>query len=103
MATMVLCAVWPKTFTDKRSLSDHMRYHKQGTFTCEVCETKFTSRKKFENHVNSHKEGGNQCGECGKYFGKASNLSIHSRLHKSTLTCPYCIKIFSRKDRLQIH
>ena len=80
-----------------------MRYHKQGTFICEVCEIKFTSRTKFQNHVNSHKEGGNQCGECGKHFGQASNLSIHSRIHKSTLKCLYCNKLFSRKDRLQPH
>ena len=82
-----MCA--PKHLLTK-SLSNHMSYHKQGIFTCEVCETTFTSRAKFQNHVSSHEEGGNRCDECGKYFSKASNLSIHFRIHKSTLQCPYC-------------
>ena len=75
-----------------------MRYHKEGPFTCELCATTFTSWAKFQKHANSHREGENQCGECGKQFSHSSNLAIHSRIHKSTLKCRYCNKIFSRKD-----
>ena len=75
-----------------------MSYHKQGTFTCEVCETTFTSRAKFQNHVSSHKEGGNRCDECGKYFSLTSNLQFILESIRVLFNVLIVIKYFQEKN-----
>ena len=100
---MFLCAQCPKSFLDKKRLQDHQRNHIVIKSTCEICQKTYLSKQSFIAHKATHKSSLFSCEECGKTFKHKSSLGVHQKLHYGGISCPFCDKLFQRKEYLKIH
>ncbi|XP_015518479.2 zinc finger protein 595 isoform X1 [Neodiprion lecontei] len=106
------CDECGKELSNLRALKAHIRLkhspnnNKQG-FRCRLCKQKFDSKESRKVHYEEHHLGESPfvCTDCGKGFSSKSGLYGHRQLHKTdkSSTCPYCEKIFNRRDSYHEH
>ncbi|XP_046734300.1 zinc finger protein 600-like [Diprion similis] len=106
------CNECGKELSNLRALKAHIRLkhssnnNKQG-FRCRLCKHKFDSKESRKVHYEEHHLGESPfvCTDCGKGFSSKSGLYGHRQLHKTdkSSTCPYCEKIFNRRDSYHEH
>jgi len=116
------CEQCGKHFVYKRHLLRHLVNHTDVKLPCSFCDKQFTRQDKLKEHLreahgivetkdDSAKhdikaiDKSFSCTDCPKMFTNNKHLSRHkSSIHSSVLlSCPYCHKNFSRKDKLNIH
>lgn len=99
-----LCSI---TFFHKRTLTQHMKYHK--SLSCKICAQQFSQKSKLKSHrcsdVISTQRFGKSCPLCGKIFQNASALRLHSVVHtgEKSHRCGICGKGFTQKGNLNCH
>ncbi|KAJ8720063.1 hypothetical protein PYW07_012106 [Mythimna separata] len=100
------------TFTKQRSLSMHMRKHRnvKKEFICDTCGKKFAMKHLLKRHVVMHSEvKPHKCEKCSKTYARRDQLISHMYSHKEhkPYVCEYCKKSFSQmcslKDHLRTH
>ncbi|KAJ8719446.1 hypothetical protein PYW08_011621 [Mythimna loreyi] len=108
------CAHCRLTFTKQRSLSMHMRKHRnvktKKEFICDTCGKTFTMKHLLKRHVVMHsKVKPHKCEKCSKTYARRDQLISHMYSHKEhkPYVCEYCKKSFSQmcslKDHLRTH
>ncbi|XP_037331446.2 zinc finger protein 239-like isoform X2 [Pungitius pungitius] len=102
--TCQFCGV---TFFHKRTLNQHMKYHK--SLFCEVCQQQFSQKYKLKSHrcaggISSQRFG-KSCPLCRKIFKNSSGLRLHSVVHTGERShrCGVCGKGFTQKGNLNCH
>ena len=101
------CEYCQKTFTNKHSLSRHLRTH-EGTRThkCSKCARSFYDQPSYLRHVRSHNgDKKHKCEQCSMAFNKRSALEVHKRTHtgERPFVCEHCGKGFSISGNLHRH
>lgn len=106
------CDECGKELANLKAIKAHIRLkhgqnsNKQG-FRCRLCQQKFDTKEKRKLHYEEEHLGESPfiCTDCGKGFSSKSGLYGHRQLHKTDQpsTCPYCEKIFNRRDSYHEH
>lgn len=93
-ADYVPCPVCGKVFKTKRSVKNHMVYHKPPEFSCDICQKEFYSFVNLSSHKRIQHTGvkGFQCKYCSNAYFKNSHLNRH------ILTVHMKQKIFCQAD-----
>ncbi|XP_035987854.1 zinc finger protein 12 isoform X1 [Fundulus heteroclitus] len=101
------CKMCSKAFTQKASLTKHLRLHVGGNpFTCLSCGRSFRKHFSLIVHMRIHTgEKPFPCQICGKSFCQRGNLNVHMRTHtgEKPFPCLTCGKHFQRKSNLTAH
>ncbi|XP_032428082.1 zinc finger protein 34-like [Xiphophorus hellerii] len=101
------CRMCSKTFSQKGSLTKHLRLHAGGNpFTCVSCGRSFRKHFSLIVHMRIHTgEKPFPCLVCGKSFCQRGNLNVHMRTHtgEKPFPCLTCGKHFQRKSNLTAH
>jgi len=104
------CNVCLKTFSNVRTLQQHMYSHQEGKHKCEFCDLKFNRPSKLKSHTRIHTgEKPFKCDECDCTFRDSNLLRIHhNREHVDKVLGPYfcdlCpLKVFSTTRSLSDH
>ena len=97
--TAYTCQECSKVFTEKRSLTRHVKtIHKNEVYQCETCERKFKRRDNLKRHQLIHKKI--VCQKCKKNFQNEEELKSHQ---KSCCVCPSCRKEMSNEEEFKQH
>lgn len=87
------------TFTKQRSLSMHMRKHRnkdeKREFICDTCGKTFAMKHLLQRHVLMHSEvKPHKCDKCPKTYARRDQLTSHMYTHKEQkpYVCEYCKK-----------
>ncbi|XP_037951592.1 zinc finger protein 268-like isoform X4 [Teleopsis dalmanni] len=101
------CAKCNKSYSLKRSLNYHIRYHcGKKLNTCTECNKIFASKKGLNIHMRQHTgERPYKCTECNKGFTVKSSLILHMNQHtgEKPCICTECNQHFSTMSSLRIH
>jgi KRAB domain-containing zinc finger protein len=102
------CNECDKKFYRKDKLNDHLRYvHQKPAIEATKLVSEFAdppllqiTKENNENTFRNH-----SCAQCPKTFTCSKHLSRHKNsVHSAVeLTCQFCQKTFSRKDKLNVH
>jgi len=124
---LYLSTVSDKRFAKKKYFNARRKRHvRQKYYSCARCEKRFLWQSSLYRHMNVHKDT-YRCTDCGKCCDnshsfarhrqshirkkpderstEAGSLVAHSRLHseEKLYKCPFCVRAFSRSERLDIH
>lgn len=93
-ADHVPCPVCGKVFKTKRSVNNHLVYHKPPEFKCEICQKEFYSIVNLRSHKRTQHNGVKnfKCKYCCSEYFKNSHLNRH------ILTVHMKQKIFCQAD-----
>jgi len=101
------CEKCDKAYTQKSSLSVHMRTHTgERPYKCESCGKTFIRKGDLIVHIRSHtREKPYKCNLCHKTFTQRSDLFRHIRVHsgEKPYRCDSCSKTFKQKTHLTTH
>ena len=103
-----VCSTCDKKFARKETLQRHQATHSdERKFKCKICpdERYFKSKGELTNHLRYHYEPSYQCEVCQKQFHFKKDLVNHIRTHtgEKPYVCSTCDKRFSQKQTLQNH
>lgn len=97
--TLLQCPDCDLTFNKQRSLSMHMRRHKNKNnkkeFICDACGKVFNMKYQLKRHVVLHSEvKPHRCTKCSKTYARKDQLVHHMHTHKDSkpYVCSYCKK-----------
>ncbi|XP_047028653.1 zinc finger protein 883-like [Helicoverpa zea] len=113
-AQLLQCPDCQLTFTKQRSLSQHMKKHKNKNelkeFICDACGKAFAMKHLLKRHLALHSDVKmHKCEKCSKTYSRRDQLMAHMYTHKEQkrYVCSYCNKGFiqmcSLKDHLRTH
>uniref|UniRef100_A0A2A4J3T8 Protein krueppel n=1 Tax=Heliothis virescens TaxID=7102 RepID=A0A2A4J3T8_HELVI len=113
-AQLLQCPVCQMTFSKQRSLSQHMKKHKNKDeskeFICDTCGRTFAMKHLLKRHLALHSDmKTHKCEKCSKTYSRRDQLTAHMYTHKKhkPYVCSYCNKGFiqmcSLKDHLRTH
>ncbi len=108
------CEFCENSFTEKRSLTQHVRSaHLNVTFPCEICQKTFTRKSSRQQHQivcqgrqqRAPEAPSHTCDICGKTFSLATNANQHRRAvhEKVKFDCGKCDKSFVRNAEKARH
>ncbi|XP_069549415.1 zinc finger protein 1035 [Brachyistius frenatus] len=116
------CSLCKKVFSDAQILRKHCLTHiSDSSNQCPFCKLDFNSRRYLLRHMVIHTgDKPFSCTNCGKQFYRHIYLQLHTReclppppenagpklsktKTKRTHQCPYCSRLFSKKDRVKNH
>ena len=87
------CDQCDKDFTQKVSLSIHLRTH-DGTakrFSCQICDQQFTRKSSLKTHtLEIHEKKAIPCDQCFELFGSVNMLNQHKRNEHVSINCGQC-------------
>jgi len=101
-----------KSFSQKRNLKQHIKYHFDREFKCNVdgCDKAFVRRSDLKKHLSVHTiDRPYVCSfpGCDKRFKQKGNLKKHTEVHSAArpyiCTYPSCGKAFKAKATLKTH
>lgn len=102
-----ICSVCRKTFTRRKILRRHQRFHSgEKPYSCPACSKAFALRKSLRRHVRFHTgERPHVCTSCSKSFRLRGNLKAHLRFHtgEKPFSCTTCGKTFRIVRNLEKH
>ncbi|XP_046407834.1 zinc finger protein 16-like isoform X2 [Ischnura elegans] len=105
--TVYSCKVCAKTFTESRTLSEHMLTHSgENSYSCGICKKYFSGCDSLSEHMHIHsRDKPYACDVCNKCFSKKSRIVDHVRTHtgEKPYACDVCNKSFSQKGNLVMH
>jgi KRAB domain-containing zinc finger protein len=97
-------------FSDKSSLEDHMREHKEAaeknSIDCQHCDRSFTKFNNLLRHLRTHEENKTHlCTVCNKTFAMGQELIDHLNRHKGFTphSCHVCGKSYLQISKLKNH
>lgn len=102
-----VCSVCHKTFTRRKVLRRHQRFHSgEKPYSCPACSKTFALRKSLRRHMRFHTgERPHVCTKCNKSFRLRENLKAHLRFHtgEKPFSCTTCGKTFRIVRNLEKH
>lgn len=102
-----VCSVCRKTFTRRKILRRHQRFHSgEKPYSCPACSKTFALRKSLRRHMRFHTgERPHVCTKCNKSFRLRENLKAHLRFHtgEKPFNCTTCGKMFRIVKNLEKH
>ena len=103
-----VCSICDKKFAQKEHLKRHEATHSdERNFKCNICpdERSFKTKNELSQHMVFHYEPSYQCEVCPKSFHCKSTLNRHMRIHtgEKPYACSKCDKRFHRKENLKNH
>ncbi|KAF6031852.1 hypothetical protein EB796_009857 [Bugula neritina] len=101
------CNLCGQKYAQKRSLTTHMRTHREEKpFQCHTCDRTFANKSGLNYHVKIHTgEKPFQCDICNRRFTQKTNLNFHLRIHtgEKPYQCDTCDRKFTQKSQLDAH
>ena len=100
---MCVC-VCGKSFNDKGSLQQHMRFHaSQKPYKCSTCEQTFRWKNQLENHMPLHTSEKYYCVMCHKSFKFRNSFMQHARYDLEGHRCCPCGHIYASQLDILSH
>ncbi|PIO26989.1 hypothetical protein AB205_0114910, partial [Aquarana catesbeiana] len=101
------CPLCPKTYTQRSTLTKHLRTHTgHRPYRCTVCGKSFIQNSDLVKHHRTHTgEKPYSCSICDKRFAESSSLMKHKRTHNGDRPyhCAECPRSFTSKTVLVRH
>ncbi len=99
------CQICSERFEDHERLKVHLLSHSgEKPFECSLCGAGFTRKSARDRHVRSQHLKDYKCEHCDYRCGSIVLLKRHSSKHQeSTITCPYCERLFKRTEDVEYH
>ena len=96
-----MCSTCDKKFAHKANLQNHETTHSdERKFKCEICQDEryFKTKQDLNNHMKFHYEPSYQCQVCQKSFHCKKDLNRHMRTHtgENPYLCSTCDKRFAQ-------
>ncbi|XP_069363800.1 zinc finger protein 253-like isoform X17 [Maniola hyperantus] len=105
-----VCDACGAGFVNRDILRSHLKIHKIGTFTCDLCPKTFDTRVKKSLHINVvHKKSSmtRKCGYCNEafmdYHMKLEHLHRVHGAKKVEFKCELCDKTYKKHTTLRCH
>ena len=103
-----VCSTCGERFAYSTVLKNHQATHSdERKFKCNICPDNryFKTKVQLSNHMKFHYEPSYQCEVCQKSFFTKSQLTIHMKTHtgEKPYVCSTCDKRFAQKQHLQNH
>ena len=96
-----------KKFSNKDSLSSHIRYVHGQPVQCGQCQKKFSCKKGLSVHIETvHNKNKLQCDQCLKKFSQKGYLDQHIKtmhMKEKAYPCKHCLRKFSWRSNLSVH
>jgi DNA-directed RNA polymerase subunit RPC12/RpoP len=74
-------------------------------YVCVKCGKQFTEKHSLTRHMKTHVDSSQtySCDVCGKEFKRADHRKRHQESHGYTITCPVCGQYFNRRENMLRH
>ena len=83
--SLLLCHECPKSFENKKTLTDHLLTCPKTKEKCDKCGKFYKNRKSLKEHERNVHEGKlYSCDVCTKTFSVLGNLKKHKEIHEKT-------------------
>ena len=104
-----ICKTCKKEFQDLHGLKKHYdSKHQEPRYKCKKCDFKSGSKNVVRNHLKYHKDATFACDMCDKSFREKFRLKVHKQIHlqdheRYTFECDRCYDFFPSKSTLNSH
>uniref|UniRef100_A0A336M133 CSON009853 protein n=1 Tax=Culicoides sonorensis TaxID=179676 RepID=A0A336M133_CULSO len=96
-----VCSVCKKMFRNRKALTNHKIYHKEGRYICHYCGFKAKMKRFILSHIQTRhiekdygRVGDYACDLCDRRYLTQYRLDQHKPMHKIVLSpCPICAKL----------
>lgn len=101
------CSQCEKSYTSKKNLTVHERFHSGEIYSCDVCEKIYPFESRLADHKRTHTlEKPFSCEVCQKSFHSTKTLQSHKKTHNPKVKpyyCDICNRAYPTKLVLEDH